>query len=54
MGPVLGNLDLYSGTLKLTHTLLCTKDPEYNTLKNPSYFVFLFDKCLKYYFYANH
>jgi hypothetical protein len=44
--PVLGNFDPYSGTcpysgtLKLTCTRLCTKDPEYNTLKNPSYFVF--------------
>ena len=31
MGPVLGNLDLHSGTLNLTRTRLCTQVPEYNT-----------------------
>ena len=40
MGPVLGNLDPYSGTFNLTRTRLCTQVPEYNTLKNPSYFAF--------------
>ena len=32
MGPVLGNLDPYSGTLNLTRTCLCTQVPKYNTL----------------------
>jgi hypothetical protein len=54
MGPVLGNLDPYSGTLILTRTRLCTQVPEYNTLKKSLMFCILFDKCLKSYFYANH
>jgi hypothetical protein len=33
LGPILGNLDPYSETLNLTRTRLCTKVPEYNTLK---------------------
>ena len=41
-GPVLWNLDPYSGTLNLTRTLflVCTQVSEYNTLKKLSYFVF--------------
>ena len=31
MGPVLGNLDPYLGTLNLTCTRLCTQVPKYNT-----------------------
>ena len=32
--PVLGNLDPYSGTLKLTCTRLCTQVPEYRRQNN--------------------
>ena len=32
MGPVLGNLDPYSGTLNLTRICLCTQVLKYNTL----------------------
>ena len=54
MGTVLGNLDLYSGTLNLTCTRLCTQVPEYNILEESLIFCIFFDKCLKSYFYDNH
>ena len=54
LGPILGNLDPYSGTLNLTRTRLCTKVPKYNTLKKALIFCIFFDKCLKSYLYTNH
>ena len=41
--PVLGNMDPYSGTLNLTRTRLCTKVPEYNTLKKKPHILYFFD-----------